>query len=172
MRKTFLMVYVVVFLFAGVATALAAAMTISEANNAPHDTEATITGLVGALGNNEFTLTDDTGTIKFECGPSWYKQVDLVAGEKVTVTGEIDKGKTGASAAELDAFSVTKSDGSKVEIGAGGGKPPWAGTKSKGGGKSGVAEDNCGDDCGDTSAAKPAKASANSDCVDDCGESD
>jgi uncharacterized protein YdeI (BOF family) len=158
MRKTFLLAYVVVFLLVGVATAVAATMTIGDANKAQSDTEATITGEVGLLGGNDFTLTDSTGTIKFECGPTWYKAMDLKVGEKVTVTGEIDKGKTGASTAELDAFSVTKADGTTVAVRAGSGKPPWAGGKGKGGAKSGRAgavEDNC-DETGSAKDKKPA----------------
>lgn len=159
MRKSFLLAYVVAFLLVGVATAFAATMTVGEAKNAASDAAATITGEVGLLHDNEFTLTDSSGTIKFECGPSWYKNLNLVVGEKVTVTGEIDRGKTGAKAAELDAFSVTKADGSTVEVRKGPGKPPWAGGKGHTGATPAV-EDNCGDDCND----KPATAKA--DCVE------
>jgi uncharacterized protein YdeI (BOF family) len=149
MRKTFLLAYVVVFLLVGAATAFAATMTVKDATTKSSGIEATLTGVVGSVGDNEFTLTDGTGTIAFECGPSWYKKVDLAAGAEVTVTGEIDKGKTGTNAAELDAFSVTKPDGSTVEIRKGPGKPPWAGARGKGAGKpagAGAVEDNCGDD--------------------------
>jgi uncharacterized protein YdeI (BOF family) len=158
MRKTFLLVYVVVFLFAGVATAFAAVMTVSQALSSSAGTEATLTGAIGFLGENKFTITDTAGdTIAFECGPAWYKTAEkaaLTAGD-ITVTGEVELGKDGTT--KLEAYSVKSADGSTtlLDVRPGAGKPPWAGTKSQGKNKGGSSttvkpvEDNCTDDKAD-----------------------
>jgi uncharacterized protein YdeI (BOF family) len=90
-------------------------------------TEVTISGVVQSVDGDEFVVSDGTGAITVEAGPGWYQAVGLAGGENVSVTGEVDTGKDGAKIATIDAFSITKADGSIITVKNGAGKPPWAG---------------------------------------------
>jgi hypothetical protein len=128
-------------------------MSISDAKNAAKDTEVTLSGTITVADGNDYTLSDGVESITVGFGPTWYKATNLKVGEAVTITGEIDKGKDGAKAAEVDGFSATKSDGTVVKVREGSGKPPWAGKggpKGKGGAKvKDASEKPCTDDCND-----------------------
>lgn len=149
MKRFLLPVLTIVCVFAISATAYAVTMSIGEATSAPADTTITVSGEVTAASGNEYTISDGTDSISVGFGPEWYKAVQLVVGEKVTVNGEVDKGKDGTKAAEVDGFSVTRADGTVETVRTGPGKPPWAGR----GGPNGTgapdaadqAEDNCSD---------------------------
>jgi len=118
--------------------ALAATSSLIDAINTDpvKDSVVTISGTVESVNDNEFVVSDGTGSITVEAGPSWYKAIVLVGGEEVSVTGEVDTGKDGTKPAEIEAFSITTittdgTDGSVVENSTitvkGPGKPPWAG---------------------------------------------
>ncbi|MBE9167212.1 NirD/YgiW/YdeI family stress tolerance protein [Pleurocapsales cyanobacterium LEGE 06147] len=81
----------------------------------------TISGEVVSVVGNDFVLDDGTGQIIVDAGPNWWHQIDVSQGEEVTVTGELGRG------GELDAYSITRSDGSTIEIRSPGGPPPWVG---------------------------------------------
>lgn len=81
----------------------------------------TVSGEVVSVVGNDFVLDDGTGQIIVDAGPNWWHQIDVSQGEEVTVTGELGRG------GELDAYSITRSDGSIIEIRSPGGPPPWAG---------------------------------------------
>ena len=85
----------------------------------------TISGTVTNVVGNNFTLEDRTGQIIVDAGPRWWREINLKRGEQVTVVGEIDKGS------EFDAFSIVRSNGSKIEIRPAEGPPPWAGNATK-----------------------------------------
>nr|MCU0537157.1 hypothetical protein [Hydrococcus sp. Prado102] len=53
--------------------------------------------------------------------------IDLEPGEQVTVTGEVSKKNN-----EFDAFSITRSNGSTINIRPADGPPPWAGGPNRG----------------------------------------
>jgi uncharacterized protein YdeI (BOF family) len=125
----------VVGLMAGVALAetgttvvsASAPISISAASAAAKDSVVTVKGTVAAgTEGNEFTLTDGTGTIKIDGGPAWYLTTLLPPGA-YTITGEVDRGKDGKSAAEIGIYTATASDGTVTTVRAGGGRPPWAG---------------------------------------------
>jgi uncharacterized protein YdeI (BOF family) len=86
----------------------------------------TISGEVTSVVGNDFVLRDNTGEIIVDAGPTWWQQIDIQAGEQVTVTGEVSK-----KSRELDAFSITRSDGSRIDIRPADGPPPWSGDRSK-----------------------------------------
>jgi hypothetical protein len=86
----------------------------------------TISGQVGSIVGNNFTLNDGSGQIIVDAGPRWWQQIDLSSGEQVTVTGEV--GRSG----EFDAFSITRDDGSVIDIRSPQGPPPWAGGPDRG----------------------------------------
>jgi uncharacterized protein YdeI (BOF family) len=113
----------------GAVPVLAASLSkIADVNANPvKDTEVTISGAVQSVDGNEYVVSDGTGAITVEAGPRWYQAVDLAVGETVSVTGEVDTGKDGTKTAAIDAFSITKADGSITTVKNGAGKPPWAG---------------------------------------------
>jgi hypothetical protein len=85
----------------------------------------TVSGEIISVVGNDFVLDDGTGEIILDAGPRWWQEIDLSPGEEVTVTGELGKG------GEIDAYSITRGDGSTVEIRSPEGPPPWAGGKPK-----------------------------------------
>jgi uncharacterized protein YdeI (BOF family) len=78
-------------------------------------------GEVGSIVGNDFILNDGSGEVIVDAGPRWWQQLDLSAGEQVSVTGEA--GRSG----EFDAFSITRADGTVIEIRSPEGPPPWSG---------------------------------------------
>lgn len=105
-----------------------AVISIADAAKAANDSVVTVSGTVAAGAEaNEYTLTDGTGTIKIDGGPAWYLKTALDVGEKYTITGEVDRGKDGKSAAEIGIYTATGPDGTVTTVRAGGGRPPWAG---------------------------------------------
>jgi len=80
----------------------------------------TIAGRVTSVVGNSFTLDDGTGTVIVDAGPRWWQAITVEPGESLRVTGEMDNG-------EFDAFSITKADGSVIQIRPASGPPPWAG---------------------------------------------
>lgn len=80
----------------------------------------TIRGTIQSVVGNEFILSDGTGEIIVDAGPRWYHQLDLRAGEEVTVLGEYDD-------YDFDAFRITYSNGEVIQIREGNGPPPWSG---------------------------------------------
>ena len=85
----------------------------------------TVSGKVTSVVGNNFILEDDTGEVIVDAGPRWWREVNLSPGEEVTVTGEMGKG------GELDAYSINRSNGSRIEIRSPDGPPPWAGGGKK-----------------------------------------
>lgn len=87
----------------------------------------TISGEVVSVAGNNFVLNDGTGQLIVDAGPRWWREIDLSPGEQITVTGELGKG------GELDAYSITRSDGTLIEIRFPEGPPPWAGGTNRAG---------------------------------------
>lgn len=81
-----------------------------------------IAGEIRSVVGNQFILADGTGQIIVDAGPRWYQQLDLSAGERVTVNGEYDD-----NAEEFEAYSITRNNGVVIQIRPPGGLPPWAG---------------------------------------------
>lgn len=85
-------------------------------------TPTTISGRVVGFGEadeNEWILNDGSGQVKVEAGPRRWRNINLSEGETITVLGEMDDG-------EFDAFSITRSNGSIINIRSPKGPPPWA----------------------------------------------
>jgi hypothetical protein len=81
----------------------------------------TVSGKVTQIVGNDFIIDDGTGQLIVDAGPRWWREINLKPGEQVSVTGEL--GRSG----ELDAFSITREDGSVIDIRPAQGPPPWAG---------------------------------------------
>jgi uncharacterized protein YdeI (BOF family) len=128
-KRSVVMAVTVLVLTVGLASAAYAAtvVPIPEALKAAVDSVVSVTGVVKSGAANEYVIEGGGVTVPVGFGPSWNKAVDLTVGETVTITGEIDRGKDGTRATELDGFSVEKPDGTKIEVRTGPGKPPWAG---------------------------------------------
>jgi hypothetical protein len=86
----------------------------------------TVSGEVTSVVGNDFVLRDNTGEIIVDAGPTWWQQIDIQPEEQVTVTGEVSQ-----KSRELDAFSITRSDGSRIDIRPADGPPPWSGGRNK-----------------------------------------
>ena len=84
----------------------------------------TVSGEVKSIVGNQFILEDSTGQIIVDAGPRWWQPVNLSPGERVTVTGKMGRD-------ELDAFSITRSNGSVIDIRPPKGKTHWAGQNQK-----------------------------------------
>jgi len=80
----------------------------------------TIAGEITSVVGNEFILSDGTGQIIVDAGPTWYHQLNLQEGEQVTVVGDYDDD-------EFDAFTITRGNGEVLTIREPQGPPPWAG---------------------------------------------
>jgi Bacterial OB fold (BOF) protein len=87
----------------------------------------TVSGEVISVVGNDFVLSDGTGEIIVDAGPTWWHNIDVEPGEQVTVTGEVSKKSN-----ELDAFSITRGDGSTIDIRPADGPPPWAEGRHRG----------------------------------------
>jgi hypothetical protein len=61
------------------------------------------------VGNN-FVLEDGSGQIIVDAGPRWWQPLSITPGEQLIVRGEV--GRSG----ELDAFSITRANGSVITI--------------------------------------------------------
>jgi hypothetical protein len=59
-----------------------------------------------------------------DAGPRWYRQIDLTAGERVTIVGEYDD-------EDFDAYRITRDNGEVIQIREAGGPPPWAGGRGQ-----------------------------------------
>jgi Bacterial OB fold (BOF) protein len=81
----------------------------------------TISGEVVSVVGNDFILSDGSGEIIVDAGPTWWHNIDVKPGEQVTVIGEVSKKSN-----EFDAFSITRGDGSTIDIRPADGPPPWA----------------------------------------------
>jgi uncharacterized protein YdeI (BOF family) len=113
-------------------TALAAVTDIGSILTDPaayKDQVVSVTGTIDqVIEGNEFMLKDATGTIKIDGGPSWFKDLGLAISQSFTISGEVDLGKDGTGAAEIDIFSVTDASGAVIAtVREAGGRPPWAG---------------------------------------------
>lgn len=86
----------------------------------------TVSGQITSVVGNDFVLDDGTGQIIVDAGPQWWQEIKLTEGEEVTVTGELEE-----RGGELDAYSITRSDGSTIEIRSPEGPPPWAGSPNR-----------------------------------------
>jgi len=76
--------------------------------------------VVRSVGNN-FVLNDGTGEVIVDAGPRWWREINLSNGERITVTGDLGRG------GEFAAYSITRANGSVIEIRSPEGPPPWAG---------------------------------------------
>ncbi|NDJ23474.1 DNA-binding protein [Nostoc sp. B(2019)] len=81
----------------------------------------TVSGKVTQIVGNDFIIDDGTGQLVVDAGPRWWRELNVKSGEQITVTGELGRG------GELDAFSITRADGSVINIRPPQGPPPWAG---------------------------------------------
>ncbi|MEG3850040.1 DNA-binding protein [Microcoleus sp. herbarium19] len=87
----------------------------------------TISGRVVGFGEadeNEWILNDGSGQVRVDAGPRRWRNINLSEGETITVIGEMDDG-------EFDAFAITRSNGSIINIRSPQGPPPWAGREEK-----------------------------------------
>lgn len=86
----------------------------------------TVSGKVTNVVGNSFVLDDGSGQIIVDAGPRWWQPINVAMGEQLTVRGEVEP------SGEFDAFSITRSNGSVINIRPAEGPPPWAGGRGRG----------------------------------------
>ncbi|MEG4864070.1 MULTISPECIES: DNA-binding protein [unclassified Microcoleus] len=89
----------------------------------PSRTPTTISGKVVGFGEadeNEWIIDDGSGGIRVDAGPRSWRNINVSRGETIRVVGEMDDG-------EFDAFSVTRSNGSVINIRSPQNREPWEG---------------------------------------------
>jgi uncharacterized protein YdeI (BOF family) len=99
---------------------LATAQAQTPIRDLQRDPGTTIAGTVTSVVGNEFILDDGTGQVIVDAGPRWYHQIEIQAGEQLTVWGEYDD-------YDFDAYRITRENGEVIHIRNGPGRPPWAG---------------------------------------------
>ena len=116
------------FLLAGGIAFAQAPQTVQEASQAPDDAQVGLTVRVAEKhGDNLYRIEDTSGAIGLGLGPPWWSLHELTVGETLTVIGEVGRGRDGTKPPELDGITVTRADGSVVDIRPQGGRPGWAG---------------------------------------------
>ncbi|MBA3325415.1 MAG: DNA-binding protein [Rhodobacteraceae bacterium] len=80
----------------------------------------TIAGDVTHVFGNKFVVTDGTGSMLVETGPSWFHDLSIEVGERVQIFGEFEDGS-------IDAYRILRAGGEEIKIRPAGGPPPWAG---------------------------------------------
>lgn len=80
----------------------------------------TIEGTVADVFGNKFVLEDETGRVLVETGPSWFHNIAVTQGERLTIVGEPDGDG-------FDAYRITRQDGTEIVVRDPNGPPPWAG---------------------------------------------
>lgn len=115
-------------LFAFTAAIATAGISVAQAQVSIRDLQrnagVSISGQIRSVVGNEFILDDGTGQIIVDAGPRWYREINLSAGEQVTVVGEYDDD-------DFDAYQITRRNGEVIQIRQPGGPPPWAGKRGQ-----------------------------------------
>ncbi|MDO8683998.1 MAG: hypothetical protein Q7N50_11010 [Armatimonadota bacterium] len=103
-------------------------VTISQAANGMETRVIALAGRVYPLGDNRFLLVDGTGKVEIETCPTWYKEIFLKPGERITLTGERLAGQPTAEGAVfvISALNIDGGESGNITIREHLGKPPWA----------------------------------------------
>ncbi|MCW6053998.1 NirD/YgiW/YdeI family stress tolerance protein [Lyngbya sp. CCAP 1446/10] len=120
-KKIFSLLAVVTILSSGAATSAFAQSLTRISNLRPSRTPITISGKVVGFGDadeNEWIIDDGSGQIRIDAGPRSWRDINVSKGETIRVVGEMDDG-------EFDAFSITRSNGSVINIRSPKGREPW-----------------------------------------------
>ncbi len=122
-KNFFSLLAVTTILSSGVVTS-AFAQALTRINDLrPSRTPTTISGKVVSFGEadeNEWIIDDGSGRITVDAGPRSWRDINVSKGETIRVVGEMDDG-------EFDAFSITRSNGSVINIRSPKGPEPWEG---------------------------------------------
>ncbi len=68
-----------------------------------------VTEIIGDDDDNEWVVTDETGSVVVDAGAFWEEAIDVSVGDIITVVGELDED-------EFDAFTVILDDGTEIDI--------------------------------------------------------
>ena len=68
-----------------------------------------VTEIVDDDDDNEWVVTDETGSVVVDAGALWEETIDVSVGDRLTVIGELDED-------EFDAFTVILDDGTEIDI--------------------------------------------------------
>lgn len=68
-----------------------------------------VTRIIDDADDNEWVVTDETGSIVVDAGSLWQQALDISVGDRLTVVGQLDED-------DFDAFSLILADGTEIEI--------------------------------------------------------
>lgn len=120
-KKLFSLLAVTTIISSGAATSAFAQALTRISDLRPSKTPTTISGKVVGFGEadeNEWIIDDGSGRIRVDAGPRRWRDINVSKGETIRVVGEMDDG-------EFDAFSVTRSNGSVINIRSPQNREPW-----------------------------------------------
>ena len=120
-KKLFSLLAVTTILSSAAATSVFAQALTRISDLQPSRTPTTISGKVVGFGEadeNEWIIDDGSGQIRIDAGPRSWRNINVSKGETIRVVGEIDDG-------EFDAFSITRSNGSVINIRSPQNREPW-----------------------------------------------
>ncbi|MEG4453374.1 NirD/YgiW/YdeI family stress tolerance protein [Microcoleus sp. N9_A1] len=120
-KKLFSWLAVTTILSSGAATSAFAQALTRISDLQPSKTPITISGKVVGFGDaddNEWIIDDGSGRIRIDVGPRRWRDINVSKGETIRVVGEMDDG-------EFNAFSITSSNGSLINIRSPQGREPW-----------------------------------------------
>ena len=122
-KKLFSLLVVTTIISSGAATSAFAQALTRISNLRPSPKPTTISGKVVGFGEadeNEWIIDDGSGRITVDAGPRSWRDIKVSKGETIRVVGEMDDG-------EFDAFSITRSNGSVINIRSPKGREPLEG---------------------------------------------
>ncbi|MBE9121577.1 NirD/YgiW/YdeI family stress tolerance protein [Tychonema sp. LEGE 07199] len=120
-KKLFSLLAVTTILSSGAATSAFAQSLTRISDLQPSRTPITISGKVVGFGDaddNEWIIDDGSGRIRIDAGPRRWRDINVSKGETIRVVGEMDDD-------EFNAFSITRSNGSLINIRSPQGREPW-----------------------------------------------
>lgn len=111
MKSNIFLAFIVSLVTFAAAPVLASATT--NINDLEQEETVTISGevteIVGDDDDNEWVVTDNTGSVVVDAGSLWEETIDVSVGDLLTIVGELDED-------EFDAFTVILPDGTEIEI--------------------------------------------------------
>ncbi|MEG4225185.1 NirD/YgiW/YdeI family stress tolerance protein [Microcoleus sp. N9_B2] len=120
-KKLFSLLAVTTILSSGSATSAFAQALTRISDLQPSRTPTTISGKIVGFGDaddNEWIIDDGSGRIRIDVGPRRWRDINVSKGETIRVVGEMDDD-------EFNAFSITRSNGSLINIRSPQGREPW-----------------------------------------------
>jgi hypothetical protein len=101
-------------------------VTVREAVAGPAARAVVLEGEIEVLRPNRFILRDETGEIRLETCPPWYRLLPLRPGERISTLGELaPRSRWLLDRPSFVVHRLRRQDGSEIALRFGEGIPPW-----------------------------------------------